>query len=47
MKAPTNYIRYIKHILSNTPKSELANTARSSFVYMRHGSCMMPDFDFI
>jgi len=47
MKAPTHYIRYLKHIISNTPKSELAITARSSFVYMRHGNwfCMMPDFD--
>jgi hypothetical protein len=38
MKAPTHYIRYLKHIISNTPKSELAITARSSFVYMRHAN---------
>ena len=32
MKAPTHYIRYLKHIISNTPKSELAIITDTSLI---------------
>ena len=38
MKVPTHYIKYLEHIFANNPKSELAITDRSAFVYMHHGN---------